>query len=216
MDQIVNLNVGGRLFSTLKSTLLSAGDDTMLARLLRTDVGVLKDAQGAIFVDRNPDVFALVLDVLRDQKASPTIVKGSSVSWKRLEEELRYFCISGLDDEVSDSALRQLFRNGSVGLAQMWVDNYKDFYNLILTTVVSDIKIKASKAQVRPAQSWFLDENLCREAPLKLMVDSYQRSGLLIPWSDLLGTMSRYCSGAPSNKGLFVVVFFYLRLRLNF
>jgi hypothetical protein len=62
-SDVVNLNVGGQLFSTTMSTLSVKGDN-FFTSLLSGRVGVVKEA-GVIFIDRSPDLFAPILDFLR-------------------------------------------------------------------------------------------------------------------------------------------------------
>ncbi len=92
-SEIVILNVGGRRFYTTRSTLESRGQDNFLARLINADAVVklpnLVDEKGALFIDRNGDKFAFVLDFLRTGKLPvllPVIV-----------EELEFY---GLKDTV--------------------------------------------------------------------------------------------------------------------
>ena len=60
--QTVKFNVGGKLFETSRS-LVDQHDDTMLARLV-SDTWQ-EDPTKPIFIDRNGDIFAQVLDYLR-------------------------------------------------------------------------------------------------------------------------------------------------------
>uniref|UniRef100_A0A0D9VI83 BTB domain-containing protein n=1 Tax=Leersia perrieri TaxID=77586 RepID=A0A0D9VI83_9ORYZ len=65
----VRLNVGGRMFETTAATLASAGRDTMLGAMLdaawnNSDCTVAADEE-EYFIDRDPDCFAVLLDLLR-------------------------------------------------------------------------------------------------------------------------------------------------------
>jgi hypothetical protein len=57
MEEIIRLNVGGRHFVTTRQT-LCAEAGSMLA--------VQFDLDGAIFIDRNPQTFEIVLDYFRN------------------------------------------------------------------------------------------------------------------------------------------------------
>ena len=60
--EIVQFDVGGRLFKTSRS-LIDKHEDTMLARLV-SDTWQ-EDPTKPVFIDRNGDIFAHVLDYLR-------------------------------------------------------------------------------------------------------------------------------------------------------
>lgn len=66
-DEIITLNVGGTLFSTLKSSLKKKiGDDEhYLSILLSSQFKVLRDKHGNIFIDRDPLCFPYILNYLR-------------------------------------------------------------------------------------------------------------------------------------------------------
>ncbi|KAF0923988.1 hypothetical protein E2562_008338 [Oryza meyeriana var. granulata] len=66
----VRLNVGGRVFETTAATLASAGRDTMLGAMLDAswNHGGDGDGEGGVdeyFIDRDPECFAVLLDLLR-------------------------------------------------------------------------------------------------------------------------------------------------------
>ena len=70
---IVELNVGGRAFSTTRETLLR-GHSSYFHRLLEVPMddddtnivmsGAQTDQQGRLFIDRDPDLFAAILEYL--------------------------------------------------------------------------------------------------------------------------------------------------------
>ncbi|XP_063167804.1 SH3KBP1-binding protein 1 isoform X1 [Candoia aspera] len=62
--ELVQLNVGGRRFSTSRQTLTWV-PDSFFSSLLSGRISTLRDETGAIFIDRDPDVFAPVLNFLR-------------------------------------------------------------------------------------------------------------------------------------------------------
>ena len=61
--QTIKFNIGGKLFETARS-LIDQHDDTMIARLV-SDTWQ-EDPNKPVFIDRNGDTFALVLDYLRN------------------------------------------------------------------------------------------------------------------------------------------------------
>ena len=71
---IVNLNVGGTRFSTSRQT-LSQLPDTFFTALLSGRISTLRDENGAIFIDRDPQLFSLILSYLRTREIDITKCK---------------------------------------------------------------------------------------------------------------------------------------------
>ncbi|CAL2033958.1 unnamed protein product [Caenorhabditis brenneri] len=93
---IVKLNIGGSIFHTTKSTLTKF--DGFFKTILETDVPITKDESGAIFIDRDPTHFRLILNFMRDGD-----VKLSSCEMKVEEilKEAQYYLLSGLIEVCS-------------------------------------------------------------------------------------------------------------------
>lgn len=71
--EIVKLNIGGTLYSTLISTLIKSVENSKPSTLEELCTHALKahfDENNAIFIDRNPQYFSYVLDYLRSLKSS--------------------------------------------------------------------------------------------------------------------------------------------------
>ena len=68
-DDIINLNVGGKKLTTLRSTLCQV-EDSLLATMFsgRWEDNITRDKDGAVFFDFNPQHFILILDYLRIKK----------------------------------------------------------------------------------------------------------------------------------------------------
>ena len=67
MTEIIELNVGGRKFTTTRATLCSDGD-SMLAAMFSGDLEPAQlDRKGRYFLDRNGDWFAYILSYLRGE-----------------------------------------------------------------------------------------------------------------------------------------------------
>eukprot|EP00957_Ditylum_brightwellii_P127897 9752977-Ditylum_brightwellii.AAC.1 len=66
MEDILELNVGGRVFVTTRAT-LCAEQGSMLATMFDPDSSFAspKELRGAIFIDRDPRSFEFILDYLR-------------------------------------------------------------------------------------------------------------------------------------------------------
>lgn len=63
-SDIVELNVGGRVFTTTRTT-LCAVPATFLCGIVSDTVGHTRDSDGRVFIDMNADAFAYVLEYLR-------------------------------------------------------------------------------------------------------------------------------------------------------
>lgn len=65
--QVIELNVGGHVFTTLRSTFCKHAD-SMLARMFSGDFAPAhQDSQGRYFIDRDGTHFGTVLAYLREQ-----------------------------------------------------------------------------------------------------------------------------------------------------
>ena len=89
-NDIVHLNVGGQRFSTSKRTLLSVqGEETFFTSLLSGRISSNEDENGAIFIDRDPTLFRLILNYLRThqlhllvEESNPNQISGRYTSRK--------------------------------------------------------------------------------------------------------------------------------------
>ena len=102
-SRVISLNVGGTSFATTRQTLMKY-PDSLLAKICSTDVHVAKDSNGAYFIDRDPELFRLILNYLRTgylRKLPP------NHNLEDLEIEADYFGLSellgvireGIDDD---------------------------------------------------------------------------------------------------------------------
>lgn len=94
LNDVIRLDVGGRLFKTTRATLVS-DPDSMLAKMFDPDSGWMAPAKqdgetGTTFIDRNPDAFEVILDFLRTRE----VFDWPGVSSERVRCEAKYF---GLD-----------------------------------------------------------------------------------------------------------------------
>jgi len=85
----IKLNVGGVYFTT-SATSLMREPDSMLSRICSTEFAPGDD--GAYFIDRDPTVFAVVLDYLRTNAVRLT----KCVTAQQLLEEAQYFLLDQL------------------------------------------------------------------------------------------------------------------------
>ncbi|KAJ4458044.1 putative K+ channel tetramerization subfamily protein [Paratrimastix pyriformis] len=63
-ENIITMNVGGRMFTTYKKVLLTQ-EDSMLAAMFSGRHPLSKGPDGVPFIDRNPKIFEKILDYLR-------------------------------------------------------------------------------------------------------------------------------------------------------
>lgn len=93
-SNVVSINVGGRIFQTTKQTLTLAGTDSLLSRLVVTE--------STRFVDRDPDLFSVLLYILRTGSLP---ARSRAFDVRDLIDESRYYGIeSFLIDSLSNSS----------------------------------------------------------------------------------------------------------------
>ena len=104
-NAIVELNIGGKVFATSRETLLNHGS-SYFERLLESGElggavvrGALRDNDGRLFIDRNPDMFGPILEYMRSFKI-PIQYKdlpSDNREKKALIEEARYYQLENLE-----------------------------------------------------------------------------------------------------------------------
>ena len=66
-EEIVNLNIGGTIFSTYKSNLTNSNEpENYFVQLFSQEKELQKDQNGNIFIDRDPTYFRYILNYLRN------------------------------------------------------------------------------------------------------------------------------------------------------
>eukprot|EP00995_Heteronema_vittatum_P002938 NODE_1434_length_969_cov_654.534783_g989_i0.p1 GENE.NODE_1434_length_969_cov_654.534783_g989_i0~~NODE_1434_length_969_cov_654.534783_g989_i0.p1 ORF type:complete len:240 (-),score=59.99 NODE_1434_length_969_cov_654.534783_g989_i0:144-863(-) len=90
--EIVQVNIGGHLFTTTLST-LTQDPNSMLAGMFSGKVGVTKDGDGSYFIDRDGTHFRLILNFLRDGSVA---VPRSGLEREQLLAAARYYQVEGL------------------------------------------------------------------------------------------------------------------------
>src|SRR5688572_2136856 len=63
MDEVMQINVGGTIFTMLKSTINIYG--SYFEKLLSTNIPCTNDKNGILFIDRSPVYFNFILEYLR-------------------------------------------------------------------------------------------------------------------------------------------------------
>uniref|UniRef100_A0A8C2GIG2 BTB/POZ domain-containing protein KCTD9 n=2 Tax=Cyprinus carpio TaxID=7962 RepID=A0A8C2GIG2_CYPCA len=94
----LTLNIGGRLFTTTRSTLVSKEPDSMLAHMFREkDVwGNKQDERGAYLIDRSPEYFEPILNYLRHGQ----IIVNEGINLFGVLEEARFFGIEQMAEQL--------------------------------------------------------------------------------------------------------------------
>ncbi|XP_017776819.1 PREDICTED: BTB/POZ domain-containing protein KCTD3 isoform X2 [Nicrophorus vespilloides] len=87
---ILHLNVGGKSFTTSKQTLTWI-PDTFFTALLSGRISSLRDDKGAIFIDRDPKIFSVILNYLRTREISL-----KNIDLRTLRHEAEYYGIAPL------------------------------------------------------------------------------------------------------------------------
>lgn len=92
-SDVIHLSIGGREFSTTRSTLKACG---YLDALLRGPWEAKKDDSGRVFVDRDGDDFGLVLSFCRGCLKRSTLDRMDLMSRANLIEEAEFYQVPGL------------------------------------------------------------------------------------------------------------------------
>ncbi|XP_076235185.1 BTB/POZ domain-containing protein KCTD3 [Calliopsis andreniformis] len=90
IGDIVHLNVGGTRFSTSKQTLTWVPDSFFTA-LLSNRIASHRDEMGALFIDRDPKLFSIILNYLRTKD-----IDLKNVDLRTLRHEAEYYGITPL------------------------------------------------------------------------------------------------------------------------
>ncbi|KAJ2953393.1 hypothetical protein O0L34_g983 [Tuta absoluta] len=94
-QEIVNLNIGGTRFATSWHTLTWV-PDTFFTALLSGRISTVRDETGAIFIDRDPNLFGLILNFLRTRD-----IDLNDVNIRALRHECDYFGITPLSRRLA-------------------------------------------------------------------------------------------------------------------
>jgi hypothetical protein len=100
-DVIIEINAGGKVISTLRSTLCLVAPDTMFSYMFsgRWEGSLTRDNNGRVFLDHDPELIEIIVNFLRTKKIedqsnsvkSPTIPDGKK---KEFETLLHFFGLS--------------------------------------------------------------------------------------------------------------------------
>jgi hypothetical protein len=108
-SEIIKLNVGGTMFSTLKTTLerkikrlngKGYYDPHLLQSLLSGTIKINYDENKAIFIDRNPKYFIHILDYIRSLDGNQIRQKLDKENINEFLNEIEYYELEGLFESV--------------------------------------------------------------------------------------------------------------------
>ncbi|KAL4311981.1 hypothetical protein GQ457_01G048510 [Hibiscus cannabinus] len=175
----IKLNVGGKLFETTVSTLHSAGPDSLLAALSN------RPASNPIFIDRDPEIFSVLLSLLRSNRLPSSTLRRFSI--QELAEEALYY---GVESRLRSASFPSPFR----GIDAAIVDTIRPASDAVPSTFSAgedgslwiahggQISIYDSYLSYTAAVRTHLDDitSICRVWPEIAAVGSESQSGLHI------------------------------------
>jgi hypothetical protein len=94
----ISLNVGGKVFTTTELTLQSNGEPNYFNALISGRMEVMKDDNGAFFVDRDHTYFQHILNYLRDPRWTPEKENFTKQDIQKLLFEAEFYQIISLVD----------------------------------------------------------------------------------------------------------------------
>ena len=100
-SEIVKLNVGGRKYTTTRSTLEKCGESFFTQMLANDDTRHIpceKDEEGYIFIDRNGETFTEVLDYMR----SGEILVETAIKRRKVDVEIDFFLGRSAEESSSE------------------------------------------------------------------------------------------------------------------
>mmetsp|Transcript_13411 Transcript_13411/g.22461 ORF Transcript_13411/g.22461 Transcript_13411/m.22461 type:complete len:224 (-) Transcript_13411:206-877(-) len=110
MDKvIIELDVGGKIFRTTKSTLCST--DSFFSRMLSGDTWGEGITKGPIFIDRDHTVFAGILSFLRSGRLVVSDIEDDDTYLEKLLIEADYYGLENLVDDLQTEIVKRKLRN---------------------------------------------------------------------------------------------------------
>jgi hypothetical protein len=100
---LIELNVGGSVYTTLRKTLLSENGSLFHDLLVTDSIEFLKDSNGRIFIDRDGNLFKYVLDYLRNKNSASL---DTNVDKLKLKGEADYFKLSNMKSHIDELELK--------------------------------------------------------------------------------------------------------------
>jgi len=98
MENIVELNVGGKNFTTTTDTLSKSENGNFFTALFSNIEMATRDKNGLIFIDRSPKLFEVILEYCR---TSYFITPLDKISLEVLLVEAEFYCMTDLVDQLN-------------------------------------------------------------------------------------------------------------------
>lgn len=100
-DPLINLNIGGTHFVTLKTTLANTYFDSIISQ----PENCQRDSDNAVFIDRNPAYFSIILDFLRCQSTQTEFVIPHEINLRTLRTEAVFYRVDDLVQLIDKQSL---------------------------------------------------------------------------------------------------------------
>ena len=135
MSDWLKLNVGGQIFQTTRTTLLSE-PNSMLANMFTNDQlePCQKDDQGNYLIDRSPKYFEPLLNYLRYRK----LIIDPGVNVQGVYEEAKYFGIESAIPDIEKMLRLQGGERGFQAHIKSKVDDMCDYLHYIKWLLVNN------------------------------------------------------------------------------
>ncbi|XP_054167125.1 BTB/POZ domain-containing protein KCTD9-like [Oppia nitens] len=133
MNEWILLNIGGKIFSTTRSTLVAKEPNSMLARMFAIENENLmifpspKDKSGAFLIDRSPEYFEPILGYLRHGQ----LIVDRNVNPQGVLEEAKFYGITSLIPELESMIIDEIPDSTAAPLTR------RDVINAIVKTATS-------------------------------------------------------------------------------
>lgn len=169
----VMINVGGKVFTTTRSTLTRFDPDSMLARMFGTDSewSSRLDESGAYLIDRSPLYFEPIINYLRHGK----LILDKPVNPEGVLEEAKFFGLTSLIETLEDMIERDQLPDDNTPITR------RDLIHRLMTT--------ATNKELRCQGMNFTGANLSK---LDLRYINFKYA--ILKNSNLMGANLSYCN----------------------
>lgn len=190
-SDVIDLNIGGHLFSTSRQTLL-ADPSSMLSRMFAPDsqFGFVRDGKSRVFIDRDGTQFRHILNYLRSNgDASRMLLPTDLTSLQELLHEAKYYMLDGLvsclegklpgPPQITDFQPSSAVRLQTVSSAQeKWPEYYHQSKAQLLLSIAKASQSGLGYAHVRMPRPTRQGENnaadpICSVLHLELLRNGY-------------------------------------------
>ncbi|CAG2108358.1 unnamed protein product, partial [Medioppia subpectinata] len=138
-NEWILLNIGGKIFSTTRSTLVAKEPNSMLARMfaIENDNSMIlpspKDKSGAFLIDRSPEYFEPILGYLRHGQ----LIVDRNVNPQGVLEEAKFYGITSLIPELESMIIEEIPDSTTAPLTR------RDVINAIVkTSTTSELRFQ--------------------------------------------------------------------------